>query len=111
MIYVQDNDRTYRRTSYESGDRVSDVPWTCVVQAHVRSDRVSLCPSDPRLRPRMTNGATQCIEVTLFPYATNHSVIPAHDRRPPAMSGLDAPAGTMMLSERRPLLKSGLPAS
>ena len=103
MMYVQDYDETYPRTSYLDGDGVHDYTWTSVVQPYVKNVQIFVCPSDPHPCPAVTNGGKIYVQVPLFSYITNYNVIPAHDWAPIAMATVDLPAATIMLSERRPM--------
>jgi len=103
MMYVQDYDEIYPRTSYLDGAGPNDYTWTYVIQPYVKNVQVFVCPSDPYPVPPMSTKKANYIQVPRFSYITNYNVIPAHDWAPPSLATLDAPAATIMLSERRPL--------
>lgn len=103
MMYVQDYDETYPRTSYLAGDGVNDYTWTYVIQPYVKNVQIFVCPSDPAPVPPITKSGKAYIQVPLFSYITNYNVIPAHDWAPPTLATIDAPASTIMLAERRPM--------
>ncbi|MEI6499435.1 MAG: DUF1559 domain-containing protein [Armatimonadota bacterium] len=111
MQYAQDYDDTYPRTSYLAGDGLNDYTWTIVVQPYVKNVQIFRCPSDANPCPPVVNGSTVYVQVPLFSYLPNYNVIPAHDWNPVSVGTIDAPASTIMLSERRPLFKAGLPIS
>ena len=106
MMYVQDYDETYPRTSYLDGGGVNDWTWTSVTQPYVKSNQVFVCPSDKQPCPPLTVKGVAYQQVPLFSYITNYNVIPAHDWQPPTMAAIDEPAGTIMVAERRPLFDS-----
>ena len=113
MMYVQDYDDTYPRTSYLGGDGVSDYTWTIVVQPYVKNVQIFRCPSDPNPCPPCVNGTTNYVQVPLFSYLPNYNVMCAHDWAPVSEGTIVAPADTIMLSERRPLFDktTGAPMS
>jgi prepilin-type processing-associated H-X9-DG protein len=102
MMYTQDYDEIYPRTSFLDAGGVNDWQWTNQIQPYVKNNQVFVCPSDIAPCAPIT-GSKNYIQVPLFSYITDYNVIPAHDWAAPCMAAIDAPAQTVMITERRPM--------
>ena len=76
--------------------------WTYLMQPYIRNVQVFVCPSDTS--PIVPEDPVNDRQVPKLSYINNYAAIPAHDYLPAGDAAMDAPAQTIVLTERRKFL-------
>lgn len=127
-LYAQDSDDTLCQTSWEQDPAFTPNPqnptgkyqihWTYLVQPYVKNYDFFRCPSDLNpVTPKNKcaspselgkNPMTCDWQAPSYSYIPNYNAMPAHDWRPVSMTAFEFPADTILVTERRNKLNSGV---
>ena len=124
FLYAGDADDTLCNTSWHQGSGASSpywnpnnpqgyqVHWTYLMQPYIKSYDIFVCPSDSApVKPQVACASNAAlgqnpqvcdwIPTRGYSYIPNYNAIPAHDWTPVALTGFNAPADTILVTEKR----------
>lgn len=113
MMYANDNDDTLCQTSWESdAAHPYQVHWSFLMQPYIKSYDMFRCASDTApVKPKVpcaTDGdlgkmpmVCDWIPTKGYSYIPSYNALPAHDWLPVSMTSFQAPADTILVTEKR----------
>lgn len=105
LLYTEDSDGTYPRTTYERPNAGLGYHWAVLVQPYINDERAFVCSGENSV-PAEYHRFNRRFLLPELSYINNYAVIPAHDFFPVRASQIDRGQNMILVAERREKIAS-----